>query len=214
MKAGLGYDNVSVLLSRAGMEYREQLKNMLREKSFVRERVVLSSGKVSDYYFDCKLTTLSPRGAFLTGQTILELLESNDIQADAIGGPEIGAIPIVAAVAAISHTRGKPLPAFLVRKEPKGHGRRKQIEGIDLADIHRVVIIDEVCTEGASIEVALKAVEEEKLEVAAVISLVDRQEGGYAKLKAKYGDRYLPVFTTSDFLQDSSVHEPALRKSS
>lgn len=203
MKPGLGYDNVSVLLSHVAMSNREQLKQMLREKSLVRGHFTLSSGKVSSYYLDCKLTTLDPQGAVLTGHTILELLEREGIRADAIGGPEIGAIPIVTAVAAMSFLSEKPLPAFLVRKEPKGHGRKKQIEGIDLTRIRRVVILDEVCTEGSSIEVALQAVEEKHLEVVAVISLVDREEGGSAKLRDKYGSLYLPVFTAKELLQDT-----------
>src|SRR2546427_8683082 len=153
MKTGLEYDNVAVLLAGSPVEHKDQLKQLLQEKSLVRGEFKLYSGKTSNYYIDCKLTTLDPRGAFLTGYTILELLEEKEIQADAIGGPIIGAVPIVAAVAAVSYFRaeiqglGRPLPAFLVRKERKGHGRQKQIEGIDLEKVRRVVIVDEVCTE-------------------------------------------------------------------
>lgn len=192
------------------MSHREQLKQLLRAKSLWRGKFQLSSGQTSDYYIDCKLTTLDPEGAALAAYTILELLDEKGIHADAIGGPVLGAVPIVAAVAAVSHLRakqedkGKPLPAFLVRKEAKGHGRQKQIEGLDLAKVRKVIILDEVCTEGTSIEVALKAVEEQGLEVAAVISLVDREQGGHENLRAKYGDRYLQVFTARELLQDDA----------
>jgi len=192
------------------MGHRERLKQLLRAKSLWRGKFQLTSGKTSDYYIDCKLTTLDPEGAALAAYTILELLEEKRIAADAIGGPVLGAVPIVAAVAAISYLRakqegkGKPLPAFLVRKEAKGHGRQKQIEGLDVTKIRKVIILDEVCTEGTSIEVALKAVEEQGLEVAAVISLVDREQGGHEKLRAKYGDRYLQVFTARELLEDAA----------
>ncbi len=210
MKAALECDRLYSLLPGTLVRHKEQLKRLLRERSLVRGKFTLSSGKTSDYYIDCKLTTLDPKGAVLTGHTILEHLEEHGIQADAIGGPEIGAIPIVAAVAAISYLRatiekrGTPLPAFLVRKERKDHGLQKQIEGIDPIQVQKVIIVDEVCTGGASIEVALKAVETQHLEVAAVISLVDREEGGHVKLRAKYGDRYLPVFTAKELAEEQT----------
>jgi orotate phosphoribosyltransferase len=210
MKAGLEYGSVIVLLGETPVSHRELLKRLLREKSLCRGKFLLSSGKTSDYYIDCKLTTLDPEGAALTAYTILELLDEKGIQADAIGGPVLGAVPIVAAVAAVSYLRanadrkGTPLPGFLVRKEPKGHGRQKQIEGLDLTKVRKVVIVDEVCTEGTSIEVALQAVEEQGLEVMAVISLVDREQGGHERLRAKYGDRYLQVFTAQELLQDEA----------
>jgi orotate phosphoribosyltransferase len=136
----------------------------------------------------------------LTGRTILELLEEHGIQAEAIGGPTIGADPIVTAVAAMSHLEGKPLPAFLVRKDRKGHGRQKQIEGIELRKGMKVVIVDDVCTSGGSTLEALAAAEEAGLKVVAVLSLVDRQEGGSKKIRKKYP--YHAVFTATELLAD------------
>ncbi len=214
MKAELEYDNVRLLLSETLVRHKEELKKLLVRKSLVKGNFVLSSGKESDYYLDCKLTTLDPLGAVLTGYTVLELLEENGIEADAIGGPIIGAVPIASAVSAISYLRainegkGRPLPAFLVRMERKAHGRQKQIEGIDLRSAQKVVVIDEVCTSGASIEVALRAVEERHLEVVAIVNLVDREEGGHIKLRARYGNRYLPVFTAKELLE-STAGEPS-----
>ena len=186
------------LIMSAETGHRERLKELLRRKSVVRGSFTLASGKTSDYYIDCKLTTLDPEGAVLVGHTVLDLLEKEGIQADAIGGPPIGAHPIVTAVAAVSHLRGKPLPAFLIRKEPKPHGREKQIEGPVNAGA-RVVIIDDVCTAGGSTEEAIDAARSAGLEVVAVISLVDREQGGSHKLRQKY--RYLRIFTANELLQ-------------
>src|SRR5580658_3504013 len=98
------------------MSHKDQLKQLLRRKSLVRGTFTLASGRVSDYYIDCKLTTLDPEGIVLTGYTVLELLDENGIEADAISGPPIGAHPIVVAVAGVSFLRaklegkGSPLP--------------------------------------------------------------------------------------------------------
>jgi len=197
------------------MGHKDQLKQLLRRKSLVRGTFTLASGKVSDYYIDCKLTTLDPEGAVLTGYTVLELLDEKGIQADAIGGPPIGAHPIVSAVAAVSYFRtklegkGKPLPAFLIREQHKSYGLQKQIEGIDLKKISKVVIIDEVCTTGKSTREALKVVEDAGLQVLAVLSLVDREEGGSEGLRQDY--TYLPIFTAKELRQqdEQSAGEPS-----
>jgi orotate phosphoribosyltransferase len=210
MKARLDCDTVRVAFAEILMDHQEQLRRLLSTKSVVWGRFTLSSGKVSDYYIDCKLTTLDPEGAVLTGYTVLERLDKHGVHAQAIGGPPIGAHPIVAAVAAVSYYRtkfegkGPSLPAFLIRKEAKPHGLQKKIEGIDLSKIHDVVIVDEVCTEGKSTQEALTVVEEAGLHVVAVMSLVDREEGGSTKLRAKYGNRYIPIFTARELLELSS----------
>jgi orotate phosphoribosyltransferase len=178
--------------------HRERLKDLLRRKSVVRGNFTLTSGKTSTYYIDCKLTTLDPEGALLVGHTVLDRLEAEGIQPDAIGGPPIGAHPIVTAVAAVSHLRGKPLPAFLIRKEAKTHGLEKQIEG-PVKPGARVVIIDDVCTTGGSTVQALEAVKNAGLQILAVMSLVDREQGGSEKLRQSY--RYLSIFTAREILE-------------
>jgi orotate phosphoribosyltransferase len=185
------------------MNHRQSLKDLLRRKSVVRGHFTLASGRRSDYYLDCKLATLNPEGAVLTGYAILELLEERGIRADAIGGLSLGADPIVTAVAAVSYLEKKPLPAFIVRKERKGHGRQKQIEGINEKEISRVVIVDEVCTTGESTLEAIRAAEEAGLEVVAVVSLVDREEGGSDRLRARYP--YFSVFTARELLEDQGA---------
>jgi orotate phosphoribosyltransferase len=188
-------------------EYKQRLKDVLQRKSIVWGKVKLSSGQESDYYFDCKPTTLDPEGAFLTGHAVLDLLDEHGIRADAIGGPPIGAHPIVSAVAAVSYLRskegkGRPLPAFLIRKQPKAHGLEKQIEGIDVKKIRNVVIIDDVCTKGESTLETLKIVEEAGLRVDAVLSVIDREAGGSEKLRQKYP--YFALFTGKELLETPS----------
>lgn len=141
----------------------------------------LVSGKKSNFYFDSKRTTLLAEGAYLVAAEILELLEREGIEADAIGGMTLGADPIVCPVAALSHGGSRPLRAFIVRKEAKGHGTGRQIEGL-LEPRSRVVVVDDVVTTGGSTLRAIEAVEKAGHEVVAVLALVDREEGGTEKL--------------------------------
>lgn len=181
------------------MDHREQLAALLRKKSLVRGEFVLTSGLKSNYYLDCKLTTLDPEGAFLTGHCVLEALASMGIAPDAVGGLSMGADPVVSATIIVSYLEQKPLPGFLVRKEPKKHGRQKQIEGIS-GPIQKVVIVDEVCTTGKSTLEAIDAAESAGYEVVAVISLVDREEGGSEKLRSRY--KYHAILTARELMAE------------
>jgi orotate phosphoribosyltransferase len=204
------YGVVGGFFMTSDVNHRESLKGLLRRKSLVRGTFTLSSGQTSNYYLDCKLTTLDPEGAVLTAYSVLELLEIHGIHPDAIGGPTIGADPIVAAVAAVSYLEGKPIPAFLIRKERKGHGRQKQIEGIEPKPGSTVVIVDEVCTTGGSTIDAIAAAEGAGLIVTAVASLVDREEGGSQQIRQKYP--YYPVFTARELLEDDFRREAGSQK--
>ena len=181
------------------MDHRERLGQILRTKSLFRGEVVLASGQKSDYYLDCRLTTLDPEGAFLVGYAVLELLDAMGVKADAIGGLSMGADPIVMAAVVVSHIEKKPIRGFLVRKERKAHGRQKQIEGLE-GPVARVVIVDDVCTTGGSTLEAIRAAEEAGSTVVAVISLVDREQGGSDLLRAKYN--YRSIFTAPELLAD------------
>src|SRR5437016_9978601 len=108
-----------------------QLRDIIRQKSLRIGDFTLSSGKKSSYYLDCRMTTLDPRGALLIARLILEGMCKRGIQADAIGGLTLGADPIAAAIAVVSGLEAEPLPAFIVRKEAKGHGTQRTIEGFD-----------------------------------------------------------------------------------
>ncbi|MCL2149759.1 MAG: orotate phosphoribosyltransferase [Dehalococcoidia bacterium] len=140
----------------------------------------LSSGLKSDHYWDGKKITLSAPGTYLIGQAILERLAGLEI--DAVGGPEIGAIPIATAVALVSHLEGRGIPSFIVRKSPKEHGTRKPVEGY-LHKGNRVAVVEDVVTTGESVLKAIAVIEECGGKVVKVIALVDRHEGGRDKLR-------------------------------
>jgi orotate phosphoribosyltransferase len=194
------------------MSHREQLGNLLRAKSVVRGDFTLSSGKKSNYYLDCKLTTLDPQGALLTGYCVLELVNEMGVKPDAIGGLSMGADPLVTAAGVVSAIEKRPLPGFLVRKKAKEHGRQKQLEGMENPRGKKVVIVDEVCTTGGSTEEAIDAAEREGCEVVAVISLVDREEGGSEALRAKYN--YRSIFTARELLAEGAKPAGSTRSAS
>ncbi len=178
------------------MGNREKLLQLLKENSLLFGDFTLTSGKKSSYYFDSKLTTLLPEGSYLVAKEILRIIEEERIEADAIGGMTLGADPIVSAVAAISYVEGKPLPAFIVRKDAKGHGSRRRIEG-SVKEQARVIIVDDVVTTASSTVSSIDAAKEAGFEVVAVICLVDREEGGTELLKP-YG--FYPIFRRSEIL--------------
>ena len=161
--------------------HAQQLLSLLARLSFRLGHFQLSSGATSDYYIDCRTTTLHAEGGRLTGEAILDLLNENGIQADAVGGLTLGADPIVSNVATASAWRavfnpGAPLlHGFLVRKAEKTHGTGRRIEGF-LKEGARVVIVDDVCTTGASTINAIEAAREAGMTVAAVVCIVEREE--------------------------------------
>jgi orotate phosphoribosyltransferase len=156
---------------------RQQLLTLLAEKSFRLGQFKLSSGGTSDYYIDCRLTTLDATGALLTGQVVLEEIRRQGWPADAIGGLTMGADPIVVATAVISAQQGKPIHGFLVRKAEKTHGTGQRVEGFRNKPA-RVVIVDDVWTTGASTVQAIEAAREFGFEVSGVLCLVEREEAG------------------------------------
>ena len=177
---------------------RERLKEILKEKSLqTNVDRVLTSGRTSTYYIDAKMTTLDPEGSSLVGQMILDILSPFDI--DAIGGYTLGADPIVSVVAALSVQTSRPLPAFIVRKEPKKHGERKMIEG-PFKKGWKVVVVDDIVTTAGSTLKAIKAVEEEGAEVVLALTIVDRLEGGRKNLEMN-GYKFLSLFTRDDLLE-------------
>src|SRR6516165_6754700 len=156
---------------------RTRLLTMLAEKSFRLGSFKLSSGGTSDYYIDCRLTTLDAAGAVATGEAVLEGIRTRGWQANGIGGLTMGADPIVVATAVLSAQQGEPINGFLVRKAEKMHGTAQRIEGFRDKNA-RVVIVDDVCTTGASTIQAIEAAREFGFEIAGVLCLVDRQEAG------------------------------------
>ena len=177
------------------MNSRQRLKELIIEKCILKGDFVLASGARSRVYFDCKRITLHPEGVALIGELLWEAIGALQAEVAAVGGPTIGADPIVGHLAALSHIKGKPLAAFLVRKEAKSHGTRRTIETPPPAG-SRVVIFEDVVTSGGSTLDAIRAAEEAGLKIAAVFCLVDREQGGAAALAAY---DYQPLFKKSEF---------------
>jgi orotate phosphoribosyltransferase len=163
--------------------------------------LVLSSGRKSNFFIDCRRVTLDPDGALLVGRLVLAAAQSDD--PDAIGGLTIGADPIATAVALLSVEASKPLPAFLIRKDPKPLTRPEDpsayIEG-NLKKGARVVVVDDVLTSGRGTLRAIKILEEIGCSVVQVITLVDRMEGAKEFLEAE-GYRVRSLFTMKDLLK-------------
>jgi orotate phosphoribosyltransferase len=182
---------------------RKQLLSMLAEKSFRLGEFKLSSGGTSDYYIDCRLTTLDATGALLTGETLLQEIHDRDWRSDAIGGLTLGADPIVVATSVISAQQGKPMHGFLVRKAEKTHGTGQRIEGFRQKPA-RVVIVDDVCTTGASTIQAIEAAREFGFDIVGVLCLVEREEaGGRANVeKAAAPAPFVALFTANDVREE------------
>jgi orotate phosphoribosyltransferase len=179
---------------------RRRLVAIVRERSFSTGTTMkLASGRTSNFYFNMKPTMLHPEGAHLIGRLILETLGVR--AADLVGGLEMGAVPIATAVAAASHVAGRPLPAFFVRKQAKEHGTQKLIEGLapgETLEGKRVLIVEDVTTTGGSSMKAIEAVTAAGGTIAAVITVVDRDEGA-TQTFADAGLAFLPVLTVEDF---------------
>jgi orotate phosphoribosyltransferase len=174
---------------------RQELLKLLARKSFRLGEFKLSSGGTSDYYIDCRTTTLDARGAQLVGQVFLEEIRSQGWQAEATGGLTMGADPIVVAVAVTSGT----LNGFLVRKAEKQHGTTQRIEGFREKGA-RVVIVDDVCTTGASTVQAIEAARAFGFEVVGAMCLVERQDaqGRPNVEKAAAPANFISIFTAAD----------------
>jgi orotate phosphoribosyltransferase len=185
--------------------HSQQLLSLLARTSFKLGQFKLSSGGTSDYYIDCRTTTLHAEGGRLSGHAILELLEQHNIQAEAVGGLTMGADPIVSNVATASAWRAQQHPetpllhGFLVRKAEKAHGTGRRIEGFCKGGA-RVVIVDDVCTTGASTIAAAEAAREAGMIVAAVVCIVEREEanGRPAVEAAAAGAPFLRLFSAND----------------
>lgn len=163
---------------------RARLAEILRAESLRRGHFVLASGRTSDYYLDCRRTTLHPEGAYLVGCEVLDAIRRRGWDCVAVGGLSLGADPIAAATAVVSHLRKSPVHAFLVRKEAKAHGTGQRIEGAPPSG-SPVVLVEDVITTGGSSLIALEACEAAGLPVAGLVAIVDRQEGGRENLEAR-----------------------------
>lgn len=176
----------------------EELRAVIAAQSVRHGDFTLASGAKSRYYIDLRATTLSPRGARLTGEVLCRLLEERRVEA--VGGLALGAAFVATAVAVVSELRGRPIPAFTVRSEAKGHGMKKAIEeswspdGRPLvSEGRRVAVVDDVVTTGGSTLRAIEAVREAGATVQLVVAIVDRRQGGGDRLR-ETGLPYVAIF--------------------
>ena len=183
---------------------KEQLLEILKKKSVCRGTFTLASGAQSDLYIDAKQTTQDPRGAILVGRVGWEFVKrvarNLRVRIDSIGGLTMGADPIASSIGILARLEdpSSELQTFVVRKEPKTHGRHKLIEG-NFSAGDSVVIVDDVITTGGSTLQAIDAVEAAGGKIAFVIVLVDRQEGGRENIERR-GYRVVPIFTRADLI--------------
>ncbi|HKD91699.1 MAG TPA: orotate phosphoribosyltransferase [Terriglobales bacterium] len=190
---------------------RSDLLAMLAEKSFKLGQFKLSSGGDSDYYVDCRTTTLDARGAQLVGDLVLDEIRARGWQPEAIGGLTLGADPIAVATAVRSAERGTPIQAFLVRKAEKQHGTGQRIEGFRRKGA-RVVIVDDVCTTGASTIQAIEAAREAEFEIVGALCLLEREDaGGRANVeRAAAPAPFVALFTANQVRQEYLKRQPAV----
>lgn len=181
------------------MNERERLREIIINLSYEKRKVTLASGRESDFYFDGKQTTLHPEGGYLTGKLFFEAIK--DVPGvEGVGGLTLGADPIATATSVVSFLEGKPIPAFIIRKEPKGHGTGAWLEGRkNFRPGAQVVIVEDVVTTGGSSMKAVRRAEEEGLKVLGIVALVDREEGGRENIE-KEGYWLKAIFTKSEIL--------------
>ena len=178
---------------------RQELVRLLAQKSFRLGEFKLSSGGTSDYYVDCRTSTLDALGSRLTGEVFLEEIRARGWRPQAVGGLTMGADPIVVAVAVVSGE----ISGFLIRKSGKEHGTGQRIEGFREKGA-RVVIVDDVCTTGASTIQAIEAAREFGFEVVGVMCLVEREEAkGRPNVQEEAGIApFVPIFRANDVRQE------------
>ncbi|HEY8128235.1 MAG TPA: orotate phosphoribosyltransferase [Hyphomicrobium sp.] len=181
-------------------ERRARLIELIKLRSFQEgPEFKLASGKMSTFYFNMKPTMLDSEGAYLVASLILDQLEG--VEADLIGGLEMGAVPIASSVAAIAYTQGRELPAFFVRKQAKEHGTQSLVEGLVKGDSmagKKVVVVEDVTTTGGSALKAADALLAAGAEIVRVITIVDRLDGA-AETFATAGLNFEPLLTLADF---------------
>ncbi|HEU19668.1 MAG TPA: orotate phosphoribosyltransferase [Deltaproteobacteria bacterium] len=179
---------------------RKRLAEIIIERSFqYREDppFTLASGGSSNYYFNCKPTTLDPEGMNLIGTVIFDMVKDSEITA--VGGLTLGADPLANAVAVISYQKGRPVKSFIVRKDVKSHGTKSAVEG-NVAAGEKVAILDDVITTGGSTITAIERAREAGLIVDRVIALVDREEGGRQNIE-KHVKNVFAVFTRTEIMK-------------
>lgn len=183
-----------------------QLLQLLKDRSFKRGEFRLASGGISDYYIDGKMTEVFSEAVPLIGEVLYE--RTKDLGIGAIGGLEVGAVPLTTAAMFSYHLHGRTMEGFWIRDEVKLHGTQKLIEG-NLVAGTSVVIVDDVFTKGSSAAKAVRAVQGIGCEVVAVLTLVDRLQGAEELFRSMGITNYQPIFTIRDFGIEVDVRDTA-----
>jgi orotate phosphoribosyltransferase len=173
---------------------RQRLLELFKERAVKFGKFTLASGKESTYYINSKKALFNSEAVALLGEALWDV--THNLQIQAIGGLEVGAIPMATAAVFSYHVHGQPLEGFFVRKQAKAHGSKELIEGV-LPSGARVAVVDDVLTTAGSVVQAIEAVELAGAEVVVVVCIVDRLEGARERLTPKYN--FLPIFTIRDF---------------
>ena len=173
----------------------ERLLEMLIKNAYFREKIILSSGKESDYYIDARRVTLSAEGAYLCARLILDLLKNDSF--DAVGGMTLGADPLVGAIGVLSFQAKKPVNTFIIRKAPKPHGKQQQIEGPLLKEGGTIILIDDVATTGKAMIESIDVLSKLGVKVRKAVCIVDREEGAKEAL-AQRGCALVAIFKVSE----------------
>lgn len=181
-------------------DMKKRLARLLMTLSYREGEVTLTSGRKSDYYFDCKQTALHPEGSWLIGMCFLDLLkEYREVRG--VGGMTLGADPLVSSVTVLSHVEGQSLPGFIIRKKSKGHGTNQYLEGLqNFEPGMKVALLEDVVTTGGTLVTAAERVRDAGLEIAAVLTVLDREEGGRENL-AQAGLELDAIFTRAQLLE-------------
>jgi orotate phosphoribosyltransferase len=179
---------------------RTRLLALLRALSFERKRVVLASGKESDFFIDCKQAALTAEGHALVGPLMREAIMAFPVRSQAVAGVELGGCPLASAVAYASFQANEPLDAVYVRKESKDHGSKRMLEGNTRLPVGAAVaVVEDVITTGGSTLKAVAKLTAEGYAIAGVVALVDRLEGGRSAIEAE-GVAVTALFTRADFM--------------
>ncbi len=181
-------------------ETRTRLCRLLYDLSYREGSFTLTSGKTSDYYFDCKQTALHPEGGYLVGKLFIDLIISNRMDVHGVGGMTLGADPLVSAVTVLSYMEGCPMPGFIIRKEAKGHGTNAFLEGMaNFEPGNRVCLLEDVVTTGGTLLTACKRVTEAGLLIEGILCVLDREEGGRENISAA-GYNLISIFTRKELV--------------
>ncbi|MFH1772466.1 MAG: orotate phosphoribosyltransferase [Candidatus Omnitrophota bacterium] len=175
---------------------KKELLKLIKKDAFFKKKVILSSGKTSNFYIDIRKISLTPQGIYLISHLFYDIIENGSITA--IGGPTLGADPIVSGVCFVAYEKKMPLKGFLIRKNPKKHGSQRMIEGHALKRTDKVVIVDDVATSGGSLVKSIEVLRNEGIKVVKALTVIDRGEGAKVAL-AKLDCPLISLFNRSDF---------------